>query len=390
MIKRHPHIILLLSFLIITIGQFACAVYLPSMPDMRRSLATDVETIKLTYTWLLAAYGLSMLFYGPLSDNIGRKPVVLIGMCIYLFGCIFTLFANSIELLLAGRVLQGIGLGSAAVSRAITKDIFKDGQFVRASAYISMGIALTPLAAQVLGGYIQHYFAWRGNFVFMLVYGLVVVLLLLFLLPETNTRPKQKFALKQTASDYRTILNSAAYVGLLCCAIIVFSGEMVFNVSAPFLLQTQLGVSSVEYGWLIALLLGGFLAGSFTTSKLVDRITVHQQILLGIVILFFASLMLLILSRWFTIWTLILPMIVYMFGNSMSLISTSAAGILLFPEKAGTAGALQGGAMLFGSGIVSSVVADFKISNQMPLALLLLSFTLLTALFFFFLVWRKQ
>jgi Bcr/CflA subfamily drug resistance transporter len=382
--------ILLLTFLIVTIGQFACAIYLPSMPAMRRALLTDPEHIKLTYSWLLAAYGLSMLVYGPLSDSIGRKRVLIIGMAIYLVGSVITCVTNDLSILVFGRVIQGLGLGSATVAKAINKDTFAGGQFIKASAYISMGIAVTPIVAQVLGGYIQHFFGWRGNFVFMFLYGFVVVAFAYWALPETNKNPTGNFSLKIIAKDYRHVLASSLFVGLLLISTLTFSEEMIYNVTGPFLLQGVLGLSSVEYGWLSIFLVVGFMAGSYTTSYMATRTNLMTQLFSGQCIILIAVVTLLALSGQFNVYVILLPMMLFMFGNSMTLISSGSAGMMLFPDAAGTAGAVQGGVMLCTAGIMSSIAAELPMHSQRPLGFMLLGFNLLTWVVLYFLVWRQR
>tara|TARA_R110000868_G_scaffold8205_3_gene42500 strand:+ start:94671 stop:95867 length:1197 start_codon:yes stop_codon:yes gene_type:complete len=390
MTNKNPYMILLMAFLVITIGQFACAVYLPSLPAMQQALATDPLHAQWTYTFILIAYGGSMFIYGPLSDRFGRKHILLTGMCVFLVGSVITLFAQDITIMLFARVVQGLGLGSAGLARAISKDTFDGKAFIKASAYMSMGVAVTPIIAQVIGGYIETLVGWRGNFVFMLVYAAIIIVCLFFILPETNRHSSEKkFSAKNMAQDYVFILNNKAYIGLMICLVLAFAGEMLYTVIAPFLLQGQLHITPEMYGWLSVVIIGGYALGSFISSRLADKYNVEVLIMLGLSLLLTGSVLMLALSAWLNTYVIIIPMAIYMVGNSMALTNAGAAGMMLYPKHAGTAGALQSGLMLMGSGIVSSAASDFHVNSQLPLAFALTVLTLAAIVAFYFLVWKN-
>lgn len=168
------NLILIITILLVTVGQLACAAYLSSLPAIQQVFHTTPGATQLTYNLILFGYGLSMCFYGGLSDYFGCKKLVIISLVIFLVGSVTTCVATNIETLLAARLLQGLGLGGIGIGRAILSDIFSEKDFVKASSYITMSVTITPLLAPVIGGHVQDWFSWRGNFVLILLYGAVV------------------------------------------------------------------------------------------------------------------------------------------------------------------------------------------------------------------------
>jgi len=166
-VSRNLVIVLVFATLGVTIGQ-CIDIYLPSMPTMVTALHTTPAMIQLTLTIAFIAYGSVALVFGPLSDYFGRRVTALIGLGIFIAGSVFCVTAVNIYWLLFGRVLQGFGFASATgFSAPSISDTFAGEELIRAYSYTGMAMAITPIIAPVIGGYLQHYFNWRAPFMFL-------------------------------------------------------------------------------------------------------------------------------------------------------------------------------------------------------------------------------
>ncbi|MDO8953873.1 MAG: multidrug effflux MFS transporter [Gammaproteobacteria bacterium] len=366
------YFILMLSMLIVTIGQLSNYLYTPSMPAMVRELHTHSTQIQLSLSLPLITYGLAQLLYGALSDYYGRRKLVLVGLTIFMLGSIVTVLAPTIDVLLCGRMIQGLGVGAVGLTRVINRDVFSGAEFLKMGSYITMVLALVPILAPLLGGYIQDYIGWRGNFEFLLIYAVIILILVSLKLPETNAnRHPGHPTLKSLMQGYAWVLSNKRFVAFLCCSLLTFSGEAIYIIIAPFLLQNELSWSAVAYGWLSLFSVCGFLIGAIIASRLSHNILPEKMLKIGSSITLFASLLMLALSWQLNTWVILLPMSIYMMGMSMITIPCGVAAMTLFTNRIGVAGAVYGSGIMVGSGLISCLSTQFHLHNQRPLALIL-------------------
>lgn len=374
------NLIVFFAILIISIGQ-SIDIYLPSMPSMVTALATNVATIQLSITIGLIGYGATALIYGPMSDHFGRRIIALIGLGIFICGSILCVAATNIYLLLIGRALQGAGFASASgVAAPAVCDVYTGQDLVKAFSYIGMTMAVMPVVAPVLGGYLQHYFNWHAPFVFLLIYGILIFSLFFKWFPETNKRTKQNSIHPwHIIKNYISIMGHSRYLGFAFCSVFIFAGEISYMITAPFLLQTKLGVNAVQNGWLILVTVAGFLCGSFSSKILCKNFSITQLSLLGCFAAVSGATLMLLLAIFtqMSVLTIVLPMILFMYGVGLVYPNAGAGCMGCFPEKTGFVASLGGMLSLGIGGVITSFVASLHIASQLPLAFVLLVLALL-------------
>jgi MFS transporter, DHA1 family, multidrug resistance protein len=385
MLISRKNLILLFATLSVTIGQ-SVDIYLSSMPSMVAAFNTTTEVIQLTITIAFIAYGATALIYGPLSDYFGRRIIALVGLIIFIAGSIGAMCATNIYWLLLGRVLQGIGFASACgVSAPSISDTFSGSELTKAYSYTGMTMAITPIVAPLLGGYLQSYFNWHAPFVFLFLYSVLLFILFYKYFPETNQRRKQSSIHPlHIIKNYCEILSNAKYLKFVACAILVYSGEILYVITAPFLLQTQLGVTPIQNGWLILLTVSGFAAGTYLSSRLCSKLNRIQLLRIGCAACIVAASSMLLLACFrpiamaMAVATIIVPMTLYMIGTGILYPSGFSGGISCFPEKSGATSSLTFTMHQGVAGIIATFGAYLHIANQTSLAIALLTLALLS------------
>ena len=379
--KSKNNLIVLFAILIITIGQ-SIDIYLPSMPSMVAALNTSTAMIQLSITIGLIGYGSTALIYGPMSDHFGRRIIALIGLGIFIFGSILCVAASNIYLLLIGRALQGAGFASASgVAAPTVCDVYTGKDLVKAFSFVGMAMALMPVVAPVFGGYLHHYFNWRAPFIFLLAYGIMIFVLFFKWFPETNKTMRQcSIHPIHIIKNYISILCHSRYLGFIFCSVFIFAGEISYVITAPFLLQTKLGLSAVQNGWLMLVTVGGFLCGSFSSKVLCQKFSVEQLSLVGCIVSVsgaFAMLLLALITK-MSVLTIVIPMMLYMYGVGLIYTNAGAGGMSCFPEKTGFVASLGGMLSLGIGGLITTFVASLNITSQLPLAFVLLTLALVS------------
>jgi Bcr/CflA subfamily drug resistance transporter len=381
------NLILVFATLGVTIGQ-CVDIYLPSMPTMVNVFHATPAMIQLTITIAFIAFGSVAMLFGPLSDYFGRRIIALVGLGIFIAGSAFCVTSANIYWLLFGRVLQGFGFASATgFSAPSISDTFAGEELIKAYSYTGMAMAITPIIAPVLGGYLQHYFNWRAPFAFLFLYSLVLFILFYKYFPETNKQLK-------TASihplaiikSYLGILTSSKYFRFILCVILIFSGEILYVITAPFLLQTKLGVTPIQNGWLILITVGGFIIGTFSSSRICKIFSRTKLLFIGCSFCVVAAIAMFFLSfaMEMSVPTIVVPMMFYMIGTGIVYPSGYSGCMTCFPEKSGFSSSLTFTLQQGAAGVIATIASRFHINSQLSLSSFLLTLSLLGLLTVYF------
>jgi DHA1 family bicyclomycin/chloramphenicol resistance-like MFS transporter len=259
---------------VVPFAQIPLDAYTPGLPQMVRDLGADNAAVQNTVTAYMLGMSLALVPIGVLADALGRKPVLIVGMTLLIALSVGCATADSIDVLLALRFLQGIG-GAACqvVSYTIAADRFRDRELTAVSGLLGAAWGMAPLLAPAAGGLLVQFASWRA--VFLVIAGLAALVLaaVIFFLPETLPADRrQRIDLRRTASIVHEALADRRFLGFTLIFAAMASTQMVLGVVAPFLYQDQLGFSPSAYG-LIALLLGAMnLVGELGCTSLATRV----------------------------------------------------------------------------------------------------------------------
>lgn len=362
--KKTP---LLLAMMIIATGQVGVSIYLPSLPLIASDLSVTQVDVQLLVTLFLVGFGLSQLFYGPMSDAVGRRPIFLLGQGVYLIGTVVcVVFSDNMTALEVGRLLQGLGAGSASVlGRSVLRDSYDGLQLTKALSYISVTASIMPIIAPVFGGWISFHLGWQAVFLFVLVYLLAIFTLGYFVLHETLPYGKSRFEVSQVVKNYgrlltnRQVLTSASYNWMSYMASLVSLSLF------PFLMQEQLGLTAAEYGSLMIVPSAGLLIGSVALNLLNRRFSAPQLMSLAILIILASGTWLLTneLSIFNLVWAFTWLAIAQGISFPLSI------SMLLEPhkKKAGAVSALSGSIQMCLAGLLGGYLVESWVTTHLQL-----------------------
>jgi len=358
--KKTP---ILLAMMIIATGQVGVSIYLPSLPLISEALNASHAEIQLLVTLFLVGFGASQLFYGPLSDSIGRRPVFLLGQGIYLIGTILcVVFADQLSTLILGRLLQGLGAGSASVlGRSVLRDSYDGPQLTKALSYISVTASIMPIIAPVFGGWMAFYLGWEAVFVFVLLYLAAIFTLGYFVLPETNSGIRS-FNIIEVVKNYGQLLTNKQVVSSASYNWISYLASLVSLSVMPFILQNQLGLTTAEYGSIMIIPSAGLMIGSVSLNILNRYFSTAQLLGLSIILMMSAGLWLLLTDT--TLFNLVWAFTWLTIAQGLSF--PLSISMLLEPHKrqAGAVSALSGSIQMCLAGLFGGFLVEHWVQSQ--------------------------
>ena len=344
--------------------------FLPSMPAMVREFQTQPTHIQPAVTLFLMALGAAQLVFGPLSDRYGRRPILLIGLACYALAGLGCLFAPTVGALILARVLQGFAGGSGpSVSRAVVRDIYGEIHAARIMSYMATAIALAPILAPIIGGFLQTYFGWQAVFVVLSALGTLFFFGYLWAVPETNNMIDPT-ALNPTRmiANYRDLLSSRQYLGYTFMVAILFWGMFAFITNSSFVLITELSVSPQLYGFCFGSVAVGLMIGAFLSGRLNNRLGSARIIQIGSLIAAGAGLLLLglKLAGVFSVITIIAPMCLFTIGGGM--VRPQAMPAQSCPtRKSRTRSALMGFIQMSTAGLFVTLFSQFYSASSLSM-----------------------
>jgi MFS transporter, DHA1 family, multidrug resistance protein len=377
--------LMLLATPMAVLGPVSLSFYVPAMPTMVVDLGTTASFIKLSLTLYLLGFAVAQLICGPLSDRFGRRIILLLFSLIYVAGSLLVFVTPSVEGVLAGRVIQGIGgCAGMAISRAMVRDCLDGQAAARVHSIIAMALSVAPAIGPVLGSLLLEAVGWRALFLVMASYGLGLCLLVLLAMPETNRHPDPG-ALRfwPMVANYGRLLRSPAYMRLVLVMAVALGGLYTFGAVTPFVYIGIIGLSPQAFALVMTLGAVSFFAGSSTANRLMRKMPSSDLVVIGLgalcagAVTLFVGLLVLTPS----VASVVLPTMVWTFGAALVLPGATMGALSPFPGIAGSAAALMGFLQMT-AGVLGSGAASLFADSAVGLALVPLAMALVALLAF--------
>jgi DHA1 family bicyclomycin/chloramphenicol resistance-like MFS transporter len=359
--------------LLTALGPLAVDMYLPSFPDIGRVLGTSPATVQLTLSLYLIAYAMGQVIYGPLSDRLGRIPVMRFALAIFCVASLACALAPNIEMLLVARAFQALGSSGAIVlARAIVRDLYSGARAGRELSLMGAIMSLAPVGAPMIGGVIHSAFGWRSHFVLQMAFGLIAAFLVWRKLPETLRSPTPgPFSVRNILAGYAIIARNRAVLSYLAMLSVSFAGVFAWISGSSYVLQDIYGLTALSFGLAFAAASFGYLCGTTLATRIVTRIGIDKTIGFGCVALAIggSGAALAVMFGGASPIPLVAAVAIYAFGMGLSQPQSMAGAMMPFPDRAGAASSLTGVAMMLCAAISGIAVGHSLGASAWPVAL---------------------
>jgi Bcr/CflA subfamily drug resistance transporter len=343
--------------------------YVPSLPAISHFFHTTPRLAQMTVPAFMLGYGITNFIIGPVSDSIGRKKILVFGLFFCALIPALTLLSPNITTLLIARFCQGIAMAApAGLVRTLMSDSYAGKDLKIVANYSTTVWALGPILAPAIGGYLQMFFGWKASFLCFTAYGLVLLVICLVLLPETN-KNQHPLDYKTKKHDIKDMLCNSTFRAFMALMISAYGLLVIFNVLGPFLVQHHLGYSAVVYGHMAMILGIGWLLGSISNRLLALQYSSKQCLTIGsfcigiMIIIFWIVALTLPLN----LWTLIIPSLFLFAAASICFTNTFVFILNLYPKRTGTASSLYGSSMVIGIAILTFFAGFTHLNSQFPM-----------------------
>ena len=352
--------VLLLAFLF-GLVPVTTDLYLPALPNLAQSFGASMVQAQLTLTAMLLAFGTSQLFWGPLSDKWGRRPVLLGGIAVYAASAVACALAPAIEALVAARTLQGIAMGACIMAaRAIIRDLYEPVQGAKIMSQALSGLGLIACTCVPIGGFLTELLGWRWALSSLVLFAAITGLLIYFYFDESllNRNPKA-LQIKTLWASIQHIARHPTFQAYNALSTVSFAGLFTFLATSSFVFTQSMGLTQTAYGLLMMSMSMSFIIGTFICRWLLLRMSVQSCVFMASLVSFFAGLLLMYVAyagpgqSWFGAWAVMAPVNLYLLAHGVHQPCGQSGCIAPFPQMAGTASALNGFTMMlvaFGMG----------------------------------------
>ncbi len=363
-----PHIVTLI--LLAGLSALVMNIFLPSLPNMAADFQTDYAIMQLSVAVYLGVNAVLQILIGPISDKMGRRPVILwglIGFCAATIGCIY---APSIGWFLFFRMAQAMIVTAMVLSRAVVRDCVPQDQAASMIGYVTMGMAVVPMIGPAFGGMLDQAFGWQSNFWLLLILGMGLYWLTWADLGETAR--VSGLSLTQQFKQYPELLTSPRFWGYALAAALASGAFFAYLGGAPFVGSEVFGMTPAELGFFFGAPAIGYFAGNFVSGRYSARIGVNRMVFVGSLINA-TGITLSMLVFWLgygTQWSFFGFMTFVGLGNGMIIPNATAGMLSVRPHLAGTASGLGGSIMLGGGAGLSALAGVLLVPGSGPWPLL--------------------
>lgn len=358
----------------------AMDMYLPSLPEVTRSLHAPAATIQLTLTACLAGMALGQLVVGPMSDRWGRRRPLLIGLAVYLLATVLCALAPTVETLVAFRLAQGLaGAAGIVIARAVVRDLYDGVEMARFFSTLMLISGAAPIVAPLIGGQILRVTDWRGVFVVLTAIGVLLAVLVWFRLPETlPPADRHSGGVGQALRAMRGLLADLPFTGFMLAGGFAFAALFAYISASPFVIQEIYGASPQTFSLLFGLNSVGLVAaGQINGKLLVGRVRLDKVLATGLTVIALAATALLLMSTGVFGTVGLVPvaaaLFVLMSAMGITLPNTQSLALMRTRHAAGSASALLGTTSFLVGAVASPLVGIAGEHTAVPMAVVQLS-----------------
>lgn len=368
--NKNFYLILILG-LLTAIGPFSIDMYLPAFPDIAKNLHTTVAQVTLSLSSFFIGISAGQLLYGPLLERFGRKKPLYIGLCIYLVASLGCALAASVNALIMLRLLQALGgcVGMVA-ARAMVRDLFEVKENAKIFSMLMLVVAVSPIIAPTLGGYVTSVLGWRFVFAMLIVVGLIILTGIYFLLPESK-KPDPNFSLKPVPiiKNFAGVIRHPQFYTYALTAAISAAGLYAYVGGSPYVFMEIYKVNERQYGWIFALIAMGLIGASQINSVLLKNYNSEQiiKVALGCQSVIGAAMALITFFGWNDLFITIFLIFIFLSCQGFVFPNASALSLASFGHNAGSASALMGAIQMgIGAG-TSALVSVLQNHTALPM-----------------------
>lgn len=377
-LARRPSTLLLV--LIVSISPLTMHIYLPSLPGLALDLQASDAQVQLTLSVYLFAVAVTQLIIGPLSDSYGRRPVLIVGLVLFLAATLFCRFATSIEALIIARGVQAIGgCAGMVIGRAIVRDVATRDEAASLLGYVTMGMAIAQMLGPTIGGLLDGFYGWRASFDLLLVIGLALLVLVYLTLRETNRTAENSFSARSLTRSYAALMLEPRFWAFAMTGAMASGVFFAFLGGGPIIAQRQMHLAPVEYGLYFTLIAAGYAVGNYVSGRFAVRVGPASMILYGNLLSMVAILAMagLLFAGWLHPLVLFGPMLVTSLANGLTMPNAISGALSVRPDLAGTASGLSGSIQVAVGAMATVIVGWFIHLGIWSLVWIMLACTIL-------------
>lgn len=376
--------ILLLTPLVIALA-FAMDIYVPALPHISQLFSVSAADMQLTLTVFMLMSGIMQLIVGPLSDQYGRRPILLASTLIFAAGSLLCSYADSIIALTLFRIIQAIGAcGMLVVGFAIVRDVFSGDTCAQAYSYLNGLIAFSPMFAPFIGSYLDVHYGWQSTFLALLILAIISLLSILLGLRETLHKEHRTRFHSDVFQIYQSIARNPVFSIYTIATCFGLSYLYLFCSISSYIIIRLLHIPEMHYGYYFCFMGISFFVGSFLSGFIVTKIGIYRTLITGFVITLIGGVL---MTAWYkqfglTINGFVWPMLFIGIGGTFCLGAGSGGSMIPFADNAGAASALGGASRFLFSAIIGSIVIQHNLSSTLPLSIPAIVFSVIGLILF--------
>lgn len=355
--------------MMVVLSPLAIDIYLPSLPEMAREFAVSDTKVQSTLVLFIFSMGIGQILIGPLADRFGRRPIALVGICLYIASSLFAVSVVQFEYLQLARILQGIAAcATSIVVFSAVRDRFNAQQSAHYYSYLNGVICVIPALAPTLGGFLALHFGWRSTFLFMAMIAVIVLFVVAFRLPETRPVNANNHTALYHWARYQPILSNSQFVFYAGTCMIGMASILTYVSYAPSWIIKHLELSELTFSYLFGFNALINIAACFLAPKVIKKLGSHRTVSFALWLMLFSAFLQFVVqlfslqSLLFEAMLFMLPMLFLCVGFALLLGPATSMALSLFGERAGTASALLGCIQMSGAALLTGLLQQTPLS----------------------------